>query len=185
MKIRYGVKNLKYSKLTYSGNSETYGSYVDIPGAKSISLTPAGETVTEYADDIVWYTEEENTGYTGDVEVEEVPESFLKDILGMIEDTAGALFESNTDVRAEFALAGEFTYAGDSSLTGKRFCLFRCVAARPNTNGTTKQQNKTVDTDRIGITVLPRKSDGAVKATAVSTDTAYSTWFSAVVSKQS
>ena len=182
-KIRFGVKNLKYSKITYSGSTEVYGGYVDIPGAKSISLSPAGESMTEYADDSIWYSSDVNNGYTGNAVVEELPISFLKDIFGMIEDSNGALFESDKDTRSEFALAGEFTYDGDSSVNGKRFCLFRNVATRPDVTATGKQRSITVDTETLNFTTLPRKSDGMVKATAVSTDSAYTTWFNAVVVK--
>jgi len=182
-KIRFGVKNLKYAKLTYTNGLEEYGNYVDIPGAKSISLSPAGETATEYADDTVWFEEASNDGYTGTVNVEELPESFLIDIMGQVKDTKGTLFESANAEIAEFALAGEFTNKGDAVVNGKRFCLFRCKAARPNMDGTGKGNSLTVDTDTLNITVRPRLSDNKVKATANSNETAYATWFNSVVTE--
>ena len=53
MKIRYGLKNLKYAQAyPDSSGAVTYGTYKDMKGAKSMSLTQVGETVTEYADNI-------------------------------------------------------------------------------------------------------------------------------------
>ena len=179
-RIRFGVKNAKYAKITYTNGVASYGSYVDLPGAKSISLAPRGETVQEYADDALWFTEAANDGYEGTLNVEEIPEAFLTDILGQTKDTTtGLLTETSNDNYSEFALAFEFTHKGDT-LTGKRAVLYRCKCNRPNMDGTGKQNSITPDTETINITAMPRTSDYKVKSTCVSSDTAYATFFNGV-----
>lgn len=183
MKIRYGLKNLKWAPATSDEvGALTYGSYNDIKGAKSLTLNPVGEKVEEYADDVEWFTEELDDGYDGSFMVEETPKEFLKECCGFEEDSAGVLFENVNIPKKEFALAGEFTNKGDATVTGKRFCLLRCIASRPNVEGGTKEKNITVAHDTIGIRVLPRINDGRVKASADSTSAKYSTWFNSVIS---
>lgn len=184
MKIRYGLKNLKYA-VGYPDTSGamTYGAYKDMKGAKSMALTQVGENVIEYADDIEWFIAALNSGYDGNVVLEEVPESFLIDILGYVKDSNGVLFEDADVQPKEFALAGEFKNAGDATVTGKRFCFFRCIASRPNVEGETKQNNITVAHDTLNIKAMARISDGMVKATADSNATGYSSWFNAVVTR--
>ena len=186
MKIRYGIKNLKYA-IGYPDTSGamTYGSYVDMKGAKSMSLSQVGETVTEYADNIEWFIAALNSGYDGSVVLEEVPESFLTDVLGYVKDSNGVVFEDADVQPKEFALAGEFTNAGDPTVTGKRFCFFRCIASRPNMEGQTKEAGITVAHDTLNIRAMARISDGMVKATADSNATGYNNWFNAVVVKTS
>ena len=186
MKIRYGIKNLKYAQgFPDTSGAMTYGAYKDMKGAKSMTLTQVGETVTEYADNIEWFIAALNSGYEGSVVLEEVPESFLIEILGYVKDSNGVLFEDADIQPKEFALAGEFSNAGDASVTGKRFCFFRCTASRPNVEGQTKENNLTVAHDTINIRAMSRISDGMVKASADSDAAGYNNWFNAVVVKSS
>ena len=65
-RIRYGIKNAHYSVATDDGTGAlTYGTPVAIPGAKSISLEPEGESVDEYADNVKWWHTDTNNGYMG------------------------------------------------------------------------------------------------------------------------
>ena len=186
MKIRYGLKNLKYAQAyPDSSGAVTYGTYKDMKGAKSMSLTQVGETVTEYADNIEWFIAALNNGYEGSVVLEEAPESFLVDILGYEKDSNGVLFEDADAQTKEYAHAGEFSNSGDATVTGKRFCFFRCTASRPNTEGQTKENNLVVAHDTINIRAMPRISDGMVKASADSDAAGYASWFNAVVVKSS
>lgn len=181
-KIKYGIKNVHYAILTVgTGGTISYGTPVALPGAVSISLQPAGDSIDEYADDVLWFHDTANNGYTGTLEVEAIPVDFLTSVLGMTKDsTTGKLTESSTDVHKEFALQFEFTYGGDASVSGKRATLYRCIASRPDVAGQTKGASIEANHDVINITAMPRLDDNSVKATAESTDTAYSSWFSAI-----
>lgn len=185
-RIRYGLKNLYYAVATAATNGTlSYATPVNIPGAKSISLSPNGSAVDEPADDTTWFHMDINDGYTGTVEFEDTAaaDTFLKTVLGHTTDTKSVVFEASDDSQKEFALLGQFTLDGGTE-TGKRFCFFRCVAARPEVAGQTKEiGGLTIATNTVNITAMPRIEDDMVKATADSTSDAYSTWFSAVVTK--
>ena len=183
MRIRYGISNAYYAVATQgTGGALTYASPVAMPGAVALSLEAQGEQVTEYADNIEWYIAALNSGYQGTIELENIPDTFRKDVLGEEEDTKNVLFESSTATMKEFALLFQFEI-GDDTVTGKRTCLFRCKASRPAINGNTKSNTIAPDHEVLNITAVPRVSDHYVKASCVSSSAAYANWFSAVVTK--
>lgn len=187
-RIRYGLKNLHYAIATEgTGGALTYATPVAVPGAKSISLAPAGTAIDEPADDVVWYHKDTNDGYTGTIEFEDTAagDSFLAAVLGMTTDTKDVVFEAASDEYKEFALLGQFTLEGGAdNETGKRFCFFRCVAARPNTDGQTKEvSGLTIATNTVNITAMARINDDMVKASCDSNSASYANWFTAVVTK--
>ena len=69
----------------------TYEKPIRMPGAVSLSMDPEGENENFYADDIVYYVINNNSGYSGDLELALIPESFLKDILHEEEDANGVM----------------------------------------------------------------------------------------------
>lgn len=187
-RVRYGLKNLHYALATAGeGGALTYATPVPVPGAKTISLAPAGTAIDEPADDVVWYHKDTNDGYTGSIEFEDTADgdAFMAEVLGQTTDANDVTFEAATDEYKEFALLGQFTLEGGSnSETGKRFCFFRCVASRPNTDGQTREvSGLTIATNTVNITAMARISDDMVKASCVSTSDAYASWFESVVTK--
>ena len=180
-RIRYGFKNLYYATATFTGGALTYGTPVSIPGAKNMSLSPVGDTLSENADDTRWFTMYGNTGYEGTIEFEDTSagDTFLKTVLGQTADTKGIVWEKASDSPVEFALFGQFTLAGGTE-TGKRACFVRCIASRPSVEGATKEDSISVATNTVNITALPRIEDDVVKALCDSSQTGYTTFFAAV-----
>lgn len=175
-KIKYGLRNVYYAKATTGeGGVLTYGTPVRIPGAVSMSLSPEGEVEPFYADDVIYYQSTSNNGYSGTLEVALLPDSFYEDILGDV-TTDGVTVEHSNVAPAEFALLFEFQ--GDESAS--RHAFFRCTAARPDVASQTKEASITPQTETLNLTVMPRINDYVVKAKAVSTATAYASWFTAV-----
>lgn len=184
-RIRYGLKNLYYAIATEgAGGALTYATPIAIPGAKSIALSASGDSMDEYADDVVWYHSDANQGYSGTLEFEDTAagDAFQAAVLGLETDQNDVTWESGADQTKEFALLGQFSLAGGTE-TGKRFALLRCVISRPEMNGQTKESGITVQTNTVNITAMPRINDDLVKATAPSTSAKYETWFEAVVTK--
>lgn len=176
-KIKYGIQNCYYSKITYgSNNAITYGAPVAMPGAVNISLAPEGENNPFYADNIVFFQSQSNNGYAGTLELARIPESFYTDIMGDTTDKAGAVIEHADVQPAEFALL--FQFEGDESAT--RHLLYRCTATRPDVASQTKEASITPVTETLNITVMPRISDHVTKARAGADAQAYANWFEAV-----
>ena len=177
-KVKFNLKNVHYAKLTMGDNNiPSYGTPVPIPGAVSLSLDASGEPENFYADGIAYYVINNNMGYSGDLEVALIPESFRTDILKEQLDSNGVLVE-NSDVNMEkFALLFEF----DGDQKHIRHALYNCSASRPGIEGNTNEESKEVQTETLTITATPLP-DGRVKGkTGDTTDTTiYDNWYNTV-----
>lgn len=176
-KIKYGISNCYYAVATDTNGVLTYDSPKPLLGAVSLSLEAQGETNSFYADNIVYFATNANNGYQGDLELALIPDSFREDVLGeTLDSTKGMYLEhANTPV-VEFALL--FQFEGDQDAT--RHCMYRCVASRPATNGSTKEESVEPQTESIQITAMPRINDALVKARCPHSASAYTNWFTAV-----
>ena len=138
-KVHFGIKNVYYATVTEvtttSGTTTTYGSPVALPGAVGLDLSSDQEVTNFYADDGFYYVTQSDVRYSGDLEIADVPDSFLKDIFGLVQDTAGALVEVAENEVKYFALL--FETSGDAG--GYRTVLYKCSATRPALGGKTKE----------------------------------------------
>ena len=134
-KVKFGLNKVHYAKILSFDDEgvPTFAEPVRIPGAVSLSIDAEGEASNFYADDGVYYVLNNNSGYTGDLEIALVPLDFATDILGETLDTNGVLTENNTAEVSQFALLFEFS--GDKNKI--RHCLFCCSASRPATESST------------------------------------------------
>ena len=177
-KVKFGLKNCHYALVTLADDgTATFGTPVAMPGAVSLSLDAEGENEPFYADDSVYYMVSDNNGYSGDLELALIPESFLTDIMHETEDSNGVLYE-NKDVEPEhFALLFEFT--GDQRKI--RHCMYYCSASRPSVSGNTREDSTEVQTETLSLTVSPLPS-GLVKVKTETNTTAavYDAWYNSV-----
>ena len=118
-KVKFGLSNVHIAKITETNGEVTYGTPFPMPGARSLTADPEGETTPFYADNIKYYIATSNQGYTGELEVAMLIKEFFTQILGQQEDTNGALFESADDTIARFALMGEID--GDVTEIAKKY----------------------------------------------------------------
>ena len=180
-KVKFGFKNAYYSKITEEDGKIKYGTPVKIPGAVSMTLSPAGEDVEFYADDSLYFGESTNNGYDGNIEFALIPESFKKDILGETLDSGNVIVENATAVTNPFALMCEFTTDGGA----RKFVFYNCIAKRPELAATTKSATKEISTETLDLMIRPR-TDGVVKASTSDTTTeeVKNAWYTAVYEPQ-
>jgi len=173
-KVKYGVQKVHYALKTTSG----YSTPVAMPGAVSLALAPNGELTPFYADDIRYFVTMANNGYDVDLEVAYVPETFLKDVLGMTEDaSAKTLYETAATQPKPFALL--FEEEGDD--TGTKFVLYNCVANRPNRSLATKEDAINPQTQSLTIAASPLASGETMAMTkSDTTTTVMNGWYSSV-----
>ena len=178
-KIKFGLKNVHYAVITETDGVITYDTPKSIPGAVNLTLDAAGESVQFYADDMVYYEENTNDGYTGSLEMALIPDDFRKDVLGEIEDANGALIENKDTKAKHFALLFEFD--GDAKKT--RHVLYYVLASRPSVAGATTTNTKEPQTETLNITARPAPDTGDVKAKVPQDSDAYDTFFESVYIK--
>lgn len=175
-KITYGVCNVHVWPIisTSDAGVPTYGTKIKVPGATEMSLDAEGDTVKIYGDNVVYYSASVNNGYSGDLTVLNIPETFYKNILGMLEDDNGVLVEDASKNGAEFAMAFEF----DGDVSKRRHVFYRCTAGRPQVASQTKEDTIEANTHQISIEAMPRLDNSIVKATTEdNTSDAYSGWY--------
>lgn len=172
-KVQFGLKKCYYALKTEDG----YDTPVELPGAVNINLSPAGDKVEFYADDELYFGEEVNNGYDGDLELALIPESFKKDVLGEELNSDGILMERATATQKSFALLFELT----TDKKARRIVYYNCLAGRPAQAGSTKTSTKDVKTETISLTIRPN-TNGDVKAvtTQEANATKYNAWYTAV-----
>ena len=175
-KVKFGFKNCYYAPIK---SDNTYDTPVKLDGAVSMSLSPSGDTTEFYADDSLYFSDVNNNGYEGTLELALVPDDFKIACLGATQDTNGVLVENANAVNTPFALLCEFT--GDDK--ARRFAFYNCMASRPDLNSTTKGENLEVQSETLNLTIRPN-ANGIVKAeTGPDTDTStFEGWYSSVYS---
>jgi len=177
-KVKYNLKNAHYALLTMGANdTPTYGTPVPMTGSVSLSLEAEGEPENFYADGIAYYVINNNMGYSGDLELALIPESFRTDVLKETLDANGVLIENANSEIAPFALLFEF----DGDQKHIRHVMYNCSASRPGIEGKTNEDEKEVQTETLTIKATPLP-DGKVKAKTGNTtnNTAYNGWYNAV-----
>jgi|GEM_PF-622789 phage major tail protein, phi13 family len=178
-KVKYGLKNTYYAVVTEANGVVSYGTPKPVPGSVNLTLSAAGENVTFYADDQVYYEENVNNGYDGSLEMALVSDDFRVDVLGEIIDENGAIGENANATIKKFALMFEFD--GDQKKT--RHVLYSVLPTRPNIDGSTKTNTKEPKTETMNIAVKPAFDTSDVKWRVLQGDAGYDTFFSAVYLK--
>lgn len=183
-KIYYGVKNVYYAKATIAADgSATYETPVALPGAVSITMDPEGGQENFYADNKIYYVSSANNGYTGSLELAEIPDAFAKDILGETVDEKGIITEHMNVEPVHFALL--FQFEGDQRAT--RHAFYNVVAARPSVASNTKEDTvtpgtKTLNLTATGVYVAAVNDDVTKSRTSETTPEAdYNGWFTSVI----
>ena len=179
-KVKFGLSEVHIAPITAVGDSSyTYGTIFTIPGAVSITLDKAGDETDFYADNIKYFNQSANQGYTGSLEMALLNEDFRTKILNEIKDTNGALIEDATKGTTGFALG--FQIDGDAA--NRRFWYYNVTATRPSNSSSTIEATKTPQTETVEITAAPRATDKLVRAVMEKTQenaTAYNAFFSNV-----
>lgn len=150
-KVRFGLKNVHVCSLTESAGSITYGTPVAWKGAKSLTLDPEGDTNTYYADNTAYFTTNTNNGYSGSLEMSEIPEEIEKMIFNTVTTEEGNLAEDANVLPNNVALM--FQFEGDVSAT--KHIFYKVVFARPNVEGETKEESTDPTTTSMDITAVP------------------------------
>ena len=177
-KVKFNLWNVYYAPLLTNTTSKIeYGTPIAIPGAVSLSLDPTGENTPFYADGIEYYTISNNMGYSGDLEIALIPESFRVDILKESPDSNKVLIENKDINVGKFALLFRF----DGDIRAINHVMYNCSVSRPKIGSKTNEESKEVQTETLTISAKPLVK-GYVKAkTGDSTpQKVYDNWFKSV-----
>lgn len=174
-KVRFGLKNVHVCAITENAGAITYNTPVAWKGAKSLTLDPEGDTNTYYADNTAYFTTNTNNGYSGSLEMSEIPEEIEKMIFNTVTTKEGNLAEDANVLPNNVALM--FQFEGDVSAT--KHIFYKVVFARPNVEGETKEESTDPKTTSMDITAVPVEQGDHqwVKSKCRKGDTNYESFF--------
>lgn len=174
-KVRYGLRNVHVCAITENAGAITYNTPVAWKGAKSLTLDPEGDTNTYYADNTAYFTTNTNNGYSGSLEMSEIPEEIEKMIFNTVTTEEGNLAEDANVLPNNVALM--FQFEGDVSAT--KHIFYKVVFARPNVEGETKEESTDPKTTSMDITAVPVEQGDHqwVKSKCRKGDTNYESFF--------
>lgn len=175
-KVKYGLTNVHYAVVTEKDGAITYGSPKRLPGAVQLTLKPKGEQIEFYADDSLYYSEEMNQGYEGDLELSIVPDFFKIEVLGFQEDANGVLFENANAKKQTIALMYEFD--GDKNKT--RRVNYNVSVSRPEAGSKTKGNKAEMETETLGVIISPANDTKMVQGKTAQGTKIYDDWYKAV-----
>lgn len=183
-KIRYGLKNVHYAKITKSDAGViTYEKPKPYKGAVSLTLdAETGDATKFYADDEIYYQGAgPNNGYAGTLEMAsgDAKDEFDCDVMGFTKDVHGNIVENSEAEPEPFALLWQF--AGDKSAT--KYVAYNCLATRASISGSTKEDTISPSTDSYSLTVSPAEDTHDVQLKCPKDSNDYETFFDAVVLK--
>lgn len=156
-KVTFGLEKVHVAFLKEGSTTlPEWEAPVHIPGAVSFTPTPQGGENTFYADNGPFFTHTTNNGYTAELSMANLPDEILAEMLGWEIDSNGMLVEVTDGKPREFALLGQVL--GDQK--NRRFVYYRCKAARPSKEFSTKTETATPNPDNLTITILPIEING-------------------------
>lgn len=176
-KVLFGLSEVAVAFKSADG----YEKPVTIPGAVNLSTDPEGDQTVFYADNIAYYTTNSNAGYTGDLEIADIPAEVQAKMLGWEIDANGALVEIADGVPTPFALL--FSVSGDAAK--RKAVLYNVTAARPSGEHSTSEDKTEVKTMTMPYTATPIEHGGKqiVKAAIEPSEkdkAAYDAWYTEV-----
>lgn len=177
-KVRFGLKNVHVCSIMEDAGAITYGKPTAWKGAKSLTLDPEGDTNTYYADNTAYFATNTNNGYSGSLEMSEIPEEIEKMIFNVVTTEEGNLAEDANLLPNNVALM--FQFEGDVNAT--KYIFYKVVFSRPNVEGETKEESTDPKTTSMDITAIPVEKDDHqwVRSKCRKGDTNYENFFSTV-----
>src|SRR5699024_1838866 len=108
-KVKFGLRNVHVAPFEVVDGEIVYDTPFRVPGAVEISLEPRGDMVEFYADDMLYYSAQNNQGYDGTLSIAIIPTKFSVECLGEEEDEEdNVLTERTTSKGKQFAMMFEF-----------------------------------------------------------------------------
>ncbi|MEX0416529.1 major tail protein [Bacillus sp. C30] len=176
-KVTFGLKNVHYALLDTKDNVVKFGVPFPLPG---------GVELTEfYADDMVYFSSDNNQGYDGTLVIANIPEQFAIDALGeQLDETDGVLNEVANAKRKPFALLFEF----DGDEKAIRHVMYNCTASRPTVASKTKTSSAEPNTNELKFVASPLNINGKplvkTKTSPKTTAAIHDGWYTAVYTKK-
>ena len=170
---------------TYVSAASLYATPLHIPGTVNLDVTSEGKENSFAADNNAkYYDSYSNNGYSGSLEVAQMPDEVMVAIFNFIQDSVGGLVETGDSTSEHFALLFEV----DGDADAGRYAFYNVVAGRPSAkhSTTSDSQDPTTESCDFSASKAPWVVVGdkqVTKRSLVSTETSktvYDAWYDEV-----
>lgn len=180
-KVVFGLSNVHYATYTIENGVIIFDKPIPIPGAVEMTNDPVGDPIQFWADNMLYYSADNNQGYEGTLTIARLPDSFRKDILQEELDETGKVMMEYADVQTKpFALLFQF----ESDIKARRHILYNCTARRTALSSSTKADTTEPSTTELTYKASPLifNQRPIVKASTTfeTPDEVYNSWFETV-----
>ena len=174
-KVEFGLKNVHVG--TYTANEATgvvtMGTPYKLPGAVNLSLDPETEEVKSYADDVIYYADYSDNGFSGSLEMMRFPDEYKLKFCGFIQLDDGGIAQSKYATRPNLYIAFE----GDGDKEKRRGILYNVRASVPSREHKTKEGSNEPNTESCDLTVMGDNATGLTRVYYPQSADGYDTLF--------
>ena len=183
-KVTFGLEKVHYATYTTTDGVVTYDAPVEIPGAVELTNEPRGDLIEFYADNMLYYSAQNNQGYESTLTISNIPDHFSQDVLGEVLDADDEVVnELATAQGKQFAFL--FQFEGDKKAI--RHVMYNCTANRPSVSSSTKTDSTEPNTNELSMVASPIEIDGKkmvkTKTTVDTSAAIYDAWYTSVYKK--
>ena len=176
-RVEYGLENVHVAIQTVGPEmTVTNGKPEAVLGATHLVLNPVGEKSEVYADNCVWYDEEANQGFDGELELSRLTDEFRIKYLGEVKTKDGTIYEVENPDKPQLLLM--FEIKNDKG--GNRYLVHGVKFGRPTIETKTNEKGKSYKVTKLPFRAIPVKiASGArvTKGVVCANETIYSNLF--------
>jgi phi13 family phage major tail protein len=173
-KVMFGIKNVHIHPFSDDGAAINYDTALNWPGTVTLTLDPAGDRTDFYADNGLYFSQDNNQGFTGKIESALMPFEISSVVLGDRRDDNGVIAQSIANGEP---VAVTFEFDGDKKAT--RHILYNVSFSRATEEGETKSDKADVKTSEFSITAAldPYLEIAKAKTDEATDQATYDAWY--------
>lgn len=173
-KVRFGVKNLHIGKYNVaSDGTVTLGTPMHIPGTVKISMDPDAEMTEFWADDVLYYVCNNDSGVSGEIENANFKDTFKTEFLNYITLDDGGVAQikgRNTD-------PVYMMFESDGDQEKRRGILYNVVLGSIKREYATVEKTKTPQTATLPFNCYGDNETGIIRVSYGASASGYETLF--------
>lgn len=150
-RTRYGLSNVHIA--VYDETAGTYGSWIAIPGAVSLTSDSEANSTDFYADNVVYDVISVSSRETGTIEFAALENDIFKTLLGWADDSTSGLTYLDTEPKNITVALGYEVSGNQGKLRGLRYNV---KFSEPSDNANTVTESTDPDTISLDFTAIGR-----------------------------
>lgn len=175
-KVEFGTSNFHIGiyELDEHGAAKL-GPSMAVPGMRALSLDADSEESKFFADDVVYYSDFNDNGMTGELNMALFPDAFKTAFLNFKEMADGGIAQ----IKGGISKKVYFAFEGKGDKNRRRHIFFNASLGAIKREHKTIEEGKEVEEETLPITVTGDNKTGVIKISYAEGDTGYETVFSA------